>query len=103
MVCHLPCVVGLCLAARDLCMPRLVVPEFRCLVGHKAPDDLAANTLGKVAGRRIPERGRVGLGDVPQLGQVLVGPMLQARIIDLELNVDGKRLGKSSTQPCAAA
>src|SRR5450830_395338 len=97
MVCSLPRLVALTVTPRSLCVAGLVVPEFRRLIRHEAPDDFAANTLGKVASRSVAEWCRVGLGDVPQLGQILIGPMLQARIIDLKLNADG---GHGSASRC---
>ena len=65
-------------------VPSLVIPQRGRLVADEAADDLAADALRQLAGLPVTERRRVGLADVPQLDEVLVGVAVQTVAVDLE-------------------
>src|SRR5450830_2013894 len=89
--------LGFLLALADVA--GLVVPELGAGVADESADDFPPDTLRKVAGLSIAKGCGVGLGDVPELGQVLVVPMLQVATVHLELN-DG--LGHGHALPVSA-
>src|SRR5450830_639308 len=90
--------LGFLLALADVA--GLVVPELGAGVADESADDFSTDTLSKVAGLSIAKGCGVGLGDVPELSQVLVVTMLQVAAVDFELN-DG--LGHGQALPSLAA
>ncbi|ASI68521.1 hypothetical protein BA022_08100 [Diaphorobacter nitroreducens] len=65
-------------------VPSLVIPQRGRLVADEAADDLAADALRQLACLPVTERRRVGLADVPQLDEVLVGVAVQTVAVDLK-------------------